>query len=715
MTQHQSVLADATYTLSGRVSIQSGDPLPSTAVALIDPITGATIASTLTDSSGIYSLSVNEGTYNVRVTPPEESGVGSAIALSRMLTGDTSLDFVLVPAGSVTFSGRLLNAFGDALVNQRVGLTPKGGSNAMEQKTDANGEYYFEVAPGDYRLSVLYTYGSVELNAPSYYYIYGNDNTPLHLEENMIMDITMPAKRILIDVQDPVGNPVPGVTINTNDCSWNGQLFEGIDQYGASAYPKGYYYSPVTDDNGETVLWLFPSNYCSYTITASPPNASPYQQFNISDVTFTTHKNIVVVLQFVHPSPVTTISLSDTSNEANEYPDPTTISLSAVAADGYVIDEIYYRVDGGEQQTYTDQFTVSGGGPHSIEYWSVDDYGVFELSQTLSFNIVTNQPPVADAGGPYSMDEGGTVTLDASNSSDPDDNIVLYEWDLDNDGEYNDATGVTTDVSFADNGVFTVGLKVTDDYGEFDTATVEITVLNVAPTILSLTAPVDPIQVDALVETNATFTDFGILDTHTATWDWGDDTTSDGTVDGYNVSGSHTYEMPGVYTLTLTVEDDDGDLDTATFQYVVIYNPEGGFVTGGGWIWSPEGAYTSDPSLTGKATFGFVSKYQKGANVPTGNTEFQFKVADLNFKSTSYDWLVVAGTKAQFKGVGTINGAGEYKFMLSAIDGSPDKFRIKIWDTETGVVVYDNMLTADDMADPATEIQGGSIVVHKAK
>jgi len=114
MTQHQSVLADATYTLSGRVSIQSGDPLPSTAVALIDPITGATIASTLTDSSGIYSLSVNEGTYNVRVTPPEESGVGSAIALSRMLTGDTSLDFVLVPAGSVTFSGRLLNAFGDA-------------------------------------------------------------------------------------------------------------------------------------------------------------------------------------------------------------------------------------------------------------------------------------------------------------------------------------------------------------------------------------------------------------------------------------------------------------------------------------------------------------------------------------------------------------------------------------------------------------------------
>jgi len=31
----------------------------------------------------------------------------------------------------------------------------------------------------------------------------------------------------------------------------------------------------------------------------------------------------------------------------------------------------------------------------------------------------------------------------------------------------------------------------------------------------------------------------------------------------------------------------------------------------------------------------------------SGNTEFQFKVADLNFKSTSYDWMVIAGSKAK--------------------------------------------------------------------
>jgi hypothetical protein len=85
--------------------------------------------------------------------------------------------------------------------------------------------------------------------------------------------------------------------------------------------------------------------------------------------------------------------------------------------------------------------------------------------------------------------------------------------------------------------------------------------------------------------------------------------------------------------------------------FVAVYDPAAGFVTVGGWIMYPAGAYTANPDLTGKATFGFVAKYKKGANVPDGNTEFQNKAGDLNFKSTSYDWLVVAGMKAHFKGV----------------------------------------------------------------
>jgi hypothetical protein len=71
----------------------------------------------------------------------------------------------------------------------------------------------------------------------------------------------------------------------------------------------------------------------------------------------------------------------------------------------------------------------------------------------------------------------------------------------------------------------------------------------------------------------------------------------------------------------------------------------------GGWLWSPQGGHTADPALTGDANFGFVSKYKKGTNVPTGNTGFRFKASNLNFHSSSYDWLVVAGANAKYKGL----------------------------------------------------------------
>ena len=98
------------------------------------------------------------------------------------------------------------------------------------------------------------------------------------------------------------------------------------------------------------------------------------------------------------------------------------------------------------------------------------------------------------------------------------------------------------------------------------------------------------------------------------------------------------------------------------FRFAVVYDPDGGFVTGGGWIDSPEGAYANDETLTVKANFGFVSKYQQGAQTPTGNTQFNFKVADLKFHSSDYDWLVIANHKAMYKGTGTINNGGNYGY-----------------------------------------------------
>jgi hypothetical protein len=221
-------------------------------------------------------------------------------------------------------------------------------------------------------------------------------------------------------------------------------------------------------------------------------------------------------------------------------------------------------------------------------------------------------------------------------------------------------------------------------------------------------------------------------DVHTAQWSFVSNTqniTQAGSINETTgaVSASYTFTSAGVYLVTLTIADQCGHTSTANVinpdgltAMVVIFDPEGEFVTGGGWIDSPAGAYTPNPELTGRASFGFVSRYERGATIPSGNTEFQFRVANFNFHSSVYEWLVVAGARAQYKGSGTVNGSGNYGFMLTAIDGQVnggggvDKFRIKIWDKNNqDAIVYDNQLNAPDSTNPTTVLGGGSIVIHR--
>lgn len=180
------------------------------------------------------------------------------------------------------------------------------------------------------------------------------------------------------------------------------------------------------------------------------------------------------------------------------------------------------------------------------------------------------------------------------------------------------------------------------------------------------------------------------------------------------------FSTAGVHTVCVQGSDARGNIGPEDCLLLAVYDPNGGFVTGGGWITSPAGAYAASPAVTGKANFGFVSKYLPGSTVPSGNTEFQFQAARFSFKSVSYEWLVVSGPKAQYKGFGTVNGAGNYAFILTATDGDVsgghgiDQFRLKVYDHNQGnAVIYDNQLGAPDNADPTTALGGGSIVIHK--
>lgn len=273
-------------------------------------------------------------------------------------------------------------------------------------------------------------------------------------------------------------------------------------------------------------------------------------------------------------------------------------------------------------------------------------------------------------------------------------------------------------------GATTVLWTATDASGNSVTVAQTVTVTNAAP-VAAITAPASGlvVAVNTPVALSGTFTD-DAGDVHTASWSC-DALTAPAALDesARTATGSMTFTAAGVYRLKLVVTDQCGVACAATTvggldAMVVVYDPSAGFVTGGGWIQSPAGSYAPDPALAGKANFGFVSKYRKGTTVPTGETEFQFKAGGLDFHSASYDWLVISGARAQYKGTGTINGAGTFGFVLSAVDGETaggggkDKFRIKITDKASGLVIYDNMMGAADTSAAATLLGGGSIAIQ---
>ena len=72
----------------------------------------------------------------------------------------------------------------------------------------------------------------------------------------------------------------------------------------------------------------------------------------------------------------------------------------------------------------------------------------------------------------------------------------------------------------------------------------------------------------------ALFVDDGILDTHTATVNWGDGSAIE-VADHLRsrrfrgAGATHTYADDGVYTVTVTVTDDDGGVDTQQLQVTV--------------------------------------------------------------------------------------------------------------------------------------------------
>lgn len=236
----------------------------------------------------------------------------------------------------------------------------------------------------------------------------------------------------------------------------------------------------------------------------------------------------------------------------------------------------------------------------------------------------------ASAGSGYIVFEGDSLTIDASGSSTTAFNgsIVQLDWDLDNDGQFDDLTLLIDDandpaqfmatlawsdlvnLNIADSSLFlyTIGVRATDNLGDFDDDFTDIFVVNVDPVLGAATYTQvgggsggsgcgDEGGGGGVVEFTATFVDFGVNETYTVAIDWGGAGTAiDAPVitpngnGSYTVTASYAYDAAGAYSATWSASDGEGA--------PVESSPESVTVTGG----APSGPSVCFDEATGEVT-----------------------------------------------------------------------------------------------------------------
>jgi len=220
--------------------------------------------------------------------------------------------------------------------------------------------------------------------------------------------------------------------------------------------------------------------------------------------------------------------------------------------DGTIVEYFWEFGDGSTATGVKVSTAYSESGAYTVTLTVTDDDGATGTIATSK--IVGNKSPVAifsESAENVHVDE--SISFNAAESHDPDGTIVNYSWDF---GDGNTATGVTVSHAYADNGLYSVTLTVTDNDGATASAHATKTVMNRQP-VASFTETAETVSTDETVSFDASDSsdpDGSIVD---YSWDFGDG------VKGTGVSVQHAYSQDGTYTVTLTVTDDDGATDTA--------------------------------------------------------------------------------------------------------------------------------------------------------
>jgi uncharacterized membrane protein len=209
------------------------------------------------------------------------------------------------------------------------------------------------------------------------------------------------------------------------------------------------------------------------------------------------------------------------------------------------------------------QFTVRITTPEKREYWGSDMKVVLHSSSGKTENLPLHKPPIAILGAnlPDTVTFEDSITFTGSQSYW---NILEYHWDF---GDGQTGTGSSIGHAFGRSGVHYITLTVVDEAGLTASDEIVIEIGNIGPNPVIRTNPVNrTVEKGMPIELDGSFSQDRDGEIVTYLWEFGE---YNDFFEGIWPVIEHSYQVPGVYTITLHITDNGGMTTNTTVDVTV--------------------------------------------------------------------------------------------------------------------------------------------------